>query len=444
MILKNLNQIIVIVMLSTAVIFAQNSDAQNGGTSGAATVLSRGIESLYWNPANVGLQRDNMIEVNLISVNVLAGNNAFSISSYNRYFTEEGNNNYWSDGDKKDLLSLIPDDGLVMGVDYGGNILGIAVKNFGFTAQFIGSGSFEMFENKKLLNIALFGETVDNQYTFQDDNFIKGQSFTALKFTGAYAYPVNIDRWIDIPDLSEIMVGAGLHYYLGGAYGKVKHSAVNLQRFGEGDDARVAYKAHLEGKTAGMSDDRDTFVGSGFGLDLGFNTQYKEKWQFALSFSNLFASINWNGNTELQRSLVADTLLFEDLPDNDEDPSVETDTTYNIGRFSSSLPTTMRLGASYRLMPGLTLAAEWHQGMDNDFRNSTTPKLVFGGVYTPLKWLPLRTGMSFGGREGFVFALGSGLNFSHFAMDISYAMHNALWPTSAEGILAAFGMKLKF
>lgn len=130
--------------------------------------------------------------------------------------------------------------------------------------------------------------------------------------------------------------------------------------------------------------------------------------------------------------------------DSDEDHSVSVDTTYSAGSFKTNLPAKMSMGAAFQMFDNLTLTAEWQQGLNEEFGNSTTPRVGVGAEYFPLKWLPLRTGMAVGGRVGFLYGMGIGLNFSHFRFDYSYAMNKAMWPSSSNGLFTALSMKLLF
>jgi len=103
----------------------------------------------------------------------------------------------------------------------------------------------------------------------------------------------------------------------------------------------------------------------------------------------------------------------------------------------------MRIAAGYRMLKNLKLMVDWEQGLNTAFGNSTTPKIGVAAEYKVLRWLPLRSGFSVGGREGFQYGLGFGLNFRFFDFDLSYAMKKALWPSYSRGVLFAMGMKFK-
>ena len=434
-------KIIIFILLTVSLTLGQSFDAVSLGLAGNYSAMSRGVNAIPWNPANLCLPRGNTFELIIFSFNTGIMNSSFSLNEYNRYFTAEGHNDYWTKKDKEEILELVS-DGINLNLGFGSNFLGCAYNNFGFAAQVIGQSDVQFTENKKLIEIALHGENIDTDYEYYDPSLLKAGAYSAIKLSFGYGYPLKIKKYL--PNFSKLAVGLNLNYYMGAAVAQTLESEALIRRTKIDDDNDVLeYNARFKLRTS--IPESGFLAGNGFGLDLGATAKYDKNWQFSLSFTNLFASIKWSDNTEKTVLIERDSTKLSDLfDDKKEDTSVSEDTTYSIGSFSTSLPVDMRLSVSYNMRKDLTLIAEWEQGLNEQFGNSLTPRIGVGAEYFIWNWLPFRIGIAAGGKEGFLFGLGFGLHFSNFALDYSYAMSDGLWPTYATGIFSALSMKIMF
>ena len=85
------------------------------GIAGAYGAMARGVESIYWNPANLALKDGPRLSLPLdLGMFFVLENNSVSISDYNKY-----NGNFISDGDKDDIVGNIPGGGLKFNTDVG-------------------------------------------------------------------------------------------------------------------------------------------------------------------------------------------------------------------------------------------------------------------------------------------------------------------------------------
>jgi len=431
------------ILIGWAVLYGQNFDGTALSLAGSYTALSKGIDAVGWNPAGLALQRGNAIEINIISINSAFFNDALSLDTYNRYFTAEGNpDNFLNESEIKDLLSLFSDQRLKINTDNTVNLFGLAFNNFGMAVQGIAAGSVDA--NIKPLEIALNGLDFTEDYSYNVPNQVKGDLFSAIKISFAYAYPISIKKYL--PGFRPLAVGIGINYYIGMAVGQVLDSRLSINRIpAEGDNDEYTSLVGQARARYALGEDGPTPVGSGRGIDLGFSSGYGKRWRFALSFSNIGASINWSTNTNILIQTHQDSIPMGDLinGDNNEDTSTDTDTSYAIGSFSTSLPAVMRIGGVYEIQNNWLVSAEWQQGLNKAFGNSTTPRLSVGTEYAPLPWLPLRSGMAIGGKESFLWGMGFGLRFRFVEFNYSFAMKNALWPSYSEGLFNAFSLKIK-
>jgi hypothetical protein len=103
--------------------------------------------------------------------------------------------------------------------------------------------------------------------------------------------------------------------------------------------------------------------------------------------------------------------------------------------FSTSLPTTLRAGVVLDIAElaggiagGLLVAADYHQGLVPGVRSVQAPRGSFGVEFRPWGWLPLRSGISFGGTDRMNVALGLGVELGGF--DFAVASENVTWLVS--------------
>jgi long-subunit fatty acid transport protein len=187
------------------------------------------------------------------------------------------------------------------------------------------------------------------------------------------------------------------------------------------------------------------FTGGGWGIDLGANLNFTDRLDISWSFSNLFASINWNTNTLMFLQSVSDSLETSDLLNGEQGVNYSSsDTIVNAENFSTPLPSIMRLGVAFHILEDLTISGEYRQGLDNYFGNSITPRFGGGVEYMATSMLPLRAGVTFGGKYGYLLGLGAGFHSSFFHFDFATAFSRAAMPSATTGVFASFSFKFLF
>jgi hypothetical protein len=451
-----LKKTIIILIISFYSLYAQSFDGIGLGMAGNYTAISKGINSITLNPANLALVRGNNVEVNLFSLRQNIYNNSFSYYEYNRYFTAEGNKGFWTEYDKNAIIYTIQDDGIEINQDFTANILGFAINNFAFAVQAVEQGAIHLASSKRPFEIALFGDDLTKNYSYSDPEVANMDAYSAIKFTLGYAYPLNLKLFKDFYWKS---VGMNFNYLVGTAVAQSLESDIYLHRKLVGDDDTdvIMYRANFNARFSipGAATEESEDIqwdetsgytcGRGMGIDLGVNFNFAKKWDFSWSVNNLFTSINWNTNTMLSYQKFSDSLKTTDLFNGEDSPNeVQEDSIVAIGDFSTPLPSVMRLGAAYHLLNNLVITAEYRQGFDNYFGNTTTPRFGAGVQYIVNEMFPLRCGVSFGGKYGYLLGLGTGFYGGFFHFDISTAISRAAWPSSTTGIFSAINFKFVF
>ncbi|MCB0282749.1 MAG: hypothetical protein H6627_09080 [Calditrichae bacterium] len=434
--MTNILKIILLILICNSV-FAQNFNAKSLSMAHSITAFGSGTDAMSFNPARLALEEKNN-EFAFLSIYSGISNSSISVADYNRYFTYEGHHGEaWDANDEKAILDLMPTDGLGVSTNLRVNIFTLALNNMGFSVDVIGSGGVKI-KSREALGL-LFDLNFTEDFKFEKPEIASGAFYAATKYSFAYAQEIKTD--FGLRDLDAFAVAAKFSYLSGNAVYEIQDSDASYIRSsssGMADEDVGFYRLNLRARRAypagGIS------AGSGFGLDLSAAAIYDKKWNFAVSLENLFAFINWNTNAAEVRFFKSDSVFL--TSNDDVDRSVETDTTIEKSSFSTTLPANLYIAASYQILNNLTLTAQWRQGLTEDFGNSVIPEISAGAEYKVLSWLPLRGGISVGGRNQFLLGLGTGLDFEGFKFNISYAMREALWPTYSNGIYTAIDFRV--
>jgi len=421
---------------------AQGFDAGSMAMGGAYGAVARGVDALAWNPASLALSRIHPVELNFIGLNLAVANSSFSLNNYNRYFTLSGNpDTTWTDKEKATIFGLIPNRGLQTSADVHANVMGLAILSYGISAEVIGNALGRV--PKSTAALALYGNQKD-QYAV---NGIEANGFSALKIGLSVAQKIPFKQYFD-----ELGAGIAFNYYLGIAVAETQEAEGAAYT---GTDYIYMYSKIRGRRAVGLGARFDVFhgvevssdnlfVGKGFGMDLGTAGIINQKFRFSLVFKNLFASINWNsGTTEYFYTVPKDSFQLDAHIEHFHPQTM--DTSYSIGSFRTSLPVLMHMGVAYQLKENLLLSLDLEQAFANRMGYSDQARMAVGTEYRPLGFLPLRAGLSFGGKwGGYSVGLGFGLHSYVVEFDFAYLMQHALWPTYADGVSTALNLKFLF
>jgi len=401
--------------------YAQDFNAVGLGMGNAFGAVARGVDAFAWNPANLALKYENRMEINLVGFNFSAANSSLSIDDYKRYFTEAGHGGHWDEQEIEELLALIPEEGLDANGDVQANVLGLLFGRFGLSVQGIGKAIGII--PKSVIELSLRGnEEQFKEFSFKD---FAGDGFSAVKFSLSLSQPIPVKKFFD-----EFGVGLNINYYNGLAMAEVTRAEGS---FVTTNDAIISTMDVVNRTGQG---------GSGFGFDLGAAGKIEDDWTVSMVLRNMFAGITWTQQLEENRAtFVVDTIRIGDF--GELDSLVET-STYSIEEFKTSLPLVFHFGIAHNLRDNLTLALDLEQAFEDKLGYSDKAQIAVGVEYVPTPIVPLRAGMSFGGKYKYLFGLGMGLHLGFFHLDLAYAMHQAMWPTKSTGYSAAANVKFVF
>ena len=401
--------------------YSQGFGASGLSMGGAYIAVARGVDAFAWNPANLSLSTQNKFELNLVAANINVVNSSLTLSEYERYFTDSGHHGFWDTNDIDHILGLIPDGGLQTSAEGHGNVMGLMFGRYGISAQVIGRALGIL--PKSLFELGLRG----NQELYKEFgiNDLDGDAFSAVKLSLSLSHPLTVKRYFD-----EFSIGLNVNYYLG---------------LGEASVTR-AEGAFVTTRTAILTTlditSRQAEFGNGFGFDVGAAGKIADRWTVSMAFYNVLARINWTQQTEESRTyFLVDSVKIGEF---EEGNTIDTTITRSIDPYTTSLPLVFHAGAAYQFLDNLIFALDIEQAFEERMGYSDRALLALGVQYSPADIVPIRAGMSFGGAWDYRFGIGCGLHLGFFHLDLAYAMHKGLWPTSAKGISTAANIKLVF
>jgi hypothetical protein len=94
--------------------------------------------------------------------------------------------------------------------------------------------------------------------------------------------------------------------------------------------------------------------------------------------------------------------------------------------------------------PGqMLLAFEYQQGFNHSPGNTTRPRVSLGAEWRPWRWIPIRSGVSFGGINRFNWAAGFGLDFNFLNLNLGTENFGMLFYPSSYNQLSV-GLEMLF
>ncbi len=430
------SKIFLLVMLLSAALTAQSFDAAGLGFARNYLTMSHGLDAFSRNPANLAYETPYKLAIRVPALNISLSNNALSFADYERYLTLKGNGGEWSEQDVDNFLALIPDDGLRVNANVGVGLFAMKLDQLAFGLGVVAEGNVNA-RVKRLLGYALKDLNLTRDFNFREDELGTGGGYSAIKFSAAYGHLLDFKyrAW----DVDDIAVGVRFNGLLGLAVADIRQASARVQRGSNGDAPEDEYVAMEARVRARVATPEEQIPGKGYSLDFSASARWKKEWHFSLLVENAIGGINWSGVTRELLFAQQDTLFANG--DSTRNPT-DLDTLRNIDGFRTPLPTNLIMGASYRYNEELTFAAQWRQGLTAEFGNVRTPEIGLAVAYTPVAMLTLRSGMTFGGRDVFLFALGVGAHLGPLQLDAAYASRQSLWPGSSNGAVFSFALTL--
>jgi len=432
-------------------------DARGLGLCNVYTVSSRGVASVGYNPANLGYTEDVTFSADIIDFKYAAFNNFLSLALFNKYFTGDRNGDPF-DLDQKmagrdithkqHLLSQLKDEGFFFGtgVSVPLPMMNISMGNYAFTSRveyymrnFLPLGMFQF-----LLEGNEVGKTLDLA-TRQNLLFITNFGFS-------FAIP-----------FENYNIGATIKYLAGIGYAGVDSSGGDLRTRPTGLESDAFYRFTR------------AIGGNGLAVDLGFNTRKMNNWQFGVAINNVIGFINWGTddnfiakNIGLVEAIVpvrdwlnistdsttfsASTLYSMDMDRvNVTDALKDTDSLFRFQEqnvptpdsLRMNYPAVFRMGASYQYKNDFIVMADLSAGLDDFYFADQAWRFAVAAEWIRLGFMPIRSGMAFGGRYGREASIGVGAHLLWFDADLALKLLGGMSFANAEGIEVGISFQFK-
>ncbi len=405
------------------------------GMAGTSVASSRGLDAVGVNPANLALPDDATVEFSLVPVGIGVGSDFMTYGLYNKFFTGVESPagriaSNLSEGDKQELIDAFPG---------GIGRIGAAaeVRPIGLAIRF---GSFATFAVTATERVAATAAIPASYAKFLLDGVTPGSSYDFSGATGSAAWTREyaLSAGFALPSVPWFMSwsgGVSVKLVHGFAYGSVTRDNTWLAAGTDGvldgniDVAGVTSHSNLAGSPFPAP------AGSGIGVDIGFSAELNDFAVAGLSVTDI-GSLRWDG--DVREMFGQGGMHLDDPTSSAQRDSLEhavTGTTRPGTAFTVGLPTTLRMGVQFELenihmlkkflYGEMTAACEYRQGF-SDFPGSSRIGMLSAGLeYRPWQFLPIRTGVGFGGEDHFNFALGFGLRL--WALQIDVASDNIGW-----------------
>jgi Family of unknown function (DUF5723) len=430
------------------------NDRVSGRTIGMArtfTASSRGLDALGLNPANLALDdRGSTVTFEFVPFGFRAGSDFINYQIYQDYFTGvdslDVNGQPWVDqnGKTKRIPKTLSqsDKDAILGLFPGGiahTQFNFDVTEFGFTFQSATIGGIGFSVSERLgvnldipegyLKMLLEGFPEEGATYSLDNTSVTASWLREFNLSYARVLPFEL-KWA-----KNISVGIGVKYIQGFGYFGTDHYRGNIQsvvyRTGQvvdsiplsGNFDFLQYQSHIPDSNYVSNIMKP--AGTGLGFDFGLSAELFQAFRVGLSITDI-GKVTWDQNN--QAIVGTGQFAVSDFNSQDSVKNAFKGEKRDTTSFTSSLPTALHIGASLQLdqaafityFPGqLLLAVDLHFGFNEEPGNTKIPRFALGAEYRPINAIPIRTGISIGGRERFQWSLGLGINTPVWDLDFA-------------------------
>jgi hypothetical protein len=396
------------------------------GMGGAYIGVARGHESLWQNPANLGLPNSPHWSAGIPTLSLGVGTRGIE-PDHLRHLLEYDD---LSEDEQTALLAEIPSSGAGVDVDFRAPLVALQMRQFAFGLSYQVVGSHTV--NKSIVDLVFNGFDSGKIYTIDNSEGSRAGFWDLAVAHGRRVGPVS--------------VGATVHYFIPREL--VRSGLVDvdttyslLPGFRVPTDIRVTY--------AGVS----STGGSGFGIDLGVGAEPIPGLTVSAALENAVNTVAWSDDLRV-RTLTLDREDYEtgdpevlqaEYEDSEREYNQAIDAVQPYSRLADSvlavrdqgLPTVLRAGAAYRLGTGTTLAAGFHTGMGDSPVGALWDRQISLGVQQKIPFVTLRAGLATDMDDGTL--LSGGLSLGPLQLGVA-RISSGSGNDERSGWIATFGL----
>lgn len=415
--------------------FGLNS-AKTTGLGNAGVAMMDRLYSYQINPASLmNFNDSSFFELTNIAilpnVNLSGSNSILPLKDLNLYFSGvDGEPYYLEDEDKSNIISNFDETGEIFFTSRI-NFLSVAfqIKNIGaFGVSVDGLSSARLSLPSDMARLILYGNPLGETYNFE--NFSYQSSFVNV-ISLSYANNFYHDT---VGVLRNLNFGTTLKSYSSVGYADFETQRATVFT---NQDANIQFDFLGIGRVSSspelkaMIDDDEGIssipesAGTGFGLDLGVLGELDNGIRFGFSITDI-GILDYETNVETKQFRLFTTVRSASEQEIDSLIDGVEEEVLGTKSFSVTPPTAIRLGFAvpvhkFVALPGLMNAyLDYGQGFNDNFSNSTTPRVSLGVDYKPFKYSPIfMTGISNGITGKFRWSLGLGYEIWKIDMFIS-------------------------
>ncbi|MBC8043637.1 MAG: hypothetical protein IAF08_09370 [Rhizobacter sp.] len=449
---------------SLAQLSIDNSTSAAMGSTGAA--FTNGFPALGINPARLTHfeHPDRRLRgtVAFAPFGVSASSNALSISLYNLIFGTEGK--VFTEAQKQEIFNSFADvtrasnETAVTSLGISLNYADLGIGSFAFSIRDDAGANFGL--NKDYLALLLFG----------NESFAGRRMQISDTQADAWwnrSYTVSFARFTPEPrfakGIKKFAVGASVRLVHSFGYAGTERNSSKVFTSLSGDSVSVEANYRLLSSVSENFQSEQSFTplaspaGTGFGADVGISGEFDKGIAFGAALCDLGAVHYTADATIKERNGLITFTGFNDLL-TDGKVQAQLDSLRGLieessrkESFTVGLPARFRFGVAVRFDEWLeqsvpvAVSLDYVQGFNEVYGNSLAPLVGVGFESRHWPGVPLRTGLRFGGAQGFGWSLGVGLDTPYFAADFSTRNVESIFRgQSATAISFGLSMRLRF
>ena len=306
--------VVIFGLLAAGPVLAEQSSARSVAMGEAFVGLANGVDAARYNPANLGLDGYRRTELELFGVGADINNNSFSLEDYNNY-----TGTFLTSADKADILSKVPDRGLVLSADVQATAASVAFGSLVFSTSAVGQAGINL--NRDILELVLNGNT------YGDTISVTGSYSDAVGYVASglsYGLPLYT------AGTRQLSVGVTAKYIRG----------LGVEQIVELEGIAATFATGLQGDGRMLA--RTATGGSGYAMDIGAALKLNDSYTAGIRVKNFMSNITWDQNTEEHAyNFSFDTVTVDNM---DDDFIVSESDTRDIESFSTNLASVMTVG----------------------------------------------------------------------------------------------------